>query len=444
MKGSIGSIILRKPKILAISFVMFSLLIFETSCHFNSDPPMTQKLSSTEKSEISSVATSSQEAQTNRISPLQVLRSKNERSQPLCWISSPHPNYGKDSSLFIPPFIYRFDLKRSGRTEYRGPKKPDDRIEIKADGKIRASPALLPDGGVVFGTLGGSLYILNQDATIRNIVKMDSWIYSTPVVASDGTIYVGCDNGDVVAVSPFGDKKWTCRLRAETSSSPALYGGKMFIGAEDNALHAISTSGEKIWKFPTKQRILFSSPAIDDWGNIYIGAEDGILYQIKPDGTRGWEFKTKGEISLCSPTISPKGLIYIFSSDCNLYAVRSDGKLEWKFRPHEEISSNIALAKDGTIYAATLDGVFMAINDKGKLKWKKKITDKILSSPTIDCDDNIYIAEERGFISLDHAGKIRWRLDKIGGPFTGDSVISRTGCILVGGEDGVLYIIKDK
>ena len=356
-------------------------------------------------------------------------------------ISSPHPLYKSTSEKLPPPFQYRGDLQRTGRTGNTTPVNPQIIMKMKADGKIRASAALLPDGGVVFGTLEGSLYILNSDGSLRNQVRMDSWIYCTPVVDSEGKIYAGCDNGDVVALTPEGEKLWKLNLRAETSSTPALFEGKLFMGAEDNALHAFNTEGKELWRFDTKKRILFSSPAVDKEKNIYVAAEDGVVYQIKQDGKPGWEFSTGDEISVCSPTLDAEGNIYIFSADGNIYSIGNNGALRWKSKLHEEVMGNLALSADGYIYAAALDGVVMKFDLKGKLKWKMKAAKGIKSSPVIDSKGNIVIAGEEGFFCLNSDGKQLWEIKKIDGKFSADPVISYNGTILLGGEDGFFYAV---
>ena len=356
-------------------------------------------------------------------------------------ISSPHPNY--KTSKTVPPYQYRGDIRRTGRYEYSSPENPGILLKFKADGKIRASAAVLPDGGVVFGTLEGSLYILNTDGSLRKHIKTDSWIYSTPVADSDGTIYAPCDNGDILALTPDGEKKWKFSLRAETSSSPLIFENNLYLGAEDNALHALTTKGSELWNFKTQKRVLFSSPSVDDEKNVYIGAEDGILYRVSPEGKAGWQFKTGDEISVCSPVIGDEGVVYIISSDGNIYAINKDGSLKWKYKPHEEIFGSPALGKDGTLYAAALDGVVMAFSPDGKLLWKVKAAKNIKSSPLIDRDNNLVIAGRDEVLSLDSQGITRWEIKKIDGKFSADPVLSYNGRILIGGEDGFFYVLGD-
>lgn len=357
-------------------------------------------------------------------------------------LSIPDENYEKTGTS-AKPFMHRYDERRTGRSSNRIPQKPKVIYKIKADGKINSAAALLPDGGIVFGTLGGNLYIVNQDGSIRKKLTLESWIYASPAVAPDGTIYAACDNGDVVCITPEGEKKWTASVPAETSSSPLLLGNKLFLGSEASMLHAFSTDGRELWNFPTKQRILFSSPSADKAGNLYIGAEDSILYQVKPDGTAGWKFKAKGEISLCSPSVTPEGNIIFASSDKFIYCLSPKGKLIWQFKTHEDTAGSQALADDGSVYAVAFDGVLIALDKKGKMKWKRKIADGSQTSPTIDAKGNIIIACKRGVVAVDSKGNTLWNVKNFGGPLASDVVLTNSGCAVTGGDDGYLYFIGD-
>ncbi|MCE1247298.1 MAG: PQQ-binding-like beta-propeller repeat protein [Firmicutes bacterium] len=358
-------------------------------------------------------------------------------------LSATDKNYTGENSSSCPPFLYRYDERRTGRSVNSIPKKPKVIYKIKAEGKINAAASLMPDGGIVFGTLGGKLYIINKDGSFRKKLTLESWIYSSPAVAPDGTIYTACDNGDVVCLSPKGDIKWTSQVPAETSSSPLLLGSKLFLGSEANMLHALTTGGKEIWNFPTKQRILFSSPSADKSGNLYIGAEDNILYQVKSDGTAGWKFKAKGEISLSSPVVTPEGNIVFASSDKQIYCVSPKGKQIWQFTTHEETAGSPALAEDGSVYAAAFDGVLICLNKNGKLKWKRKIADGNQTSPTVDAKGNIIVACKRGIVAVDSKGKTLWNLKNFGGPLASDVVLTNSNCAVTGGDDQYLYFIGD-
>jgi outer membrane protein assembly factor BamB len=113
-------------------------------------------------------------------------------------------------------------------------------------------------------------------------------------LGADGTLYVGCRNGDLFAVSKASggsnELKWIWRDQdgGGVLSFPAVGAdGTVFVGTDDGSLHAISppvngTDGVEKWVFqlqsPGPQ---ISSPAIGADGTVCIGSADGYVYAIR-------------------------------------------------------------------------------------------------------------------------------------------------------------------
>ena len=110
-------------------------------------------------------------------------------------------------------------------------------------------------------------------------------------------------------------------------SSPVIGSdGTVYIGSHDNKLYALSgKSGVKLWEFETGDRVS-SSSAIGPDGTVYVGSFDKKLYALSgKTGAKLWEFATGGSV-LSSPAIGPDGTVYVGSSDKKLYAFRTDSK----------------------------------------------------------------------------------------------------------------------
>ncbi|HUJ27557.1 MAG TPA: PQQ-binding-like beta-propeller repeat protein, partial [Myxococcales bacterium] len=181
---------------------------------------------------------------------------------------------------------------------------------------IKSSPALTPDGKVVFTyvfetvvsgvtkqttrvyafaagsakkqlwmtTLGPTAPVPGLSpgpglaATYADALHYRSGITS-PAVGPDGTIYVGhCDG--LYALDPATGKfKWGVGM-SEVVSSPAVgKDGTVYLGSMDGKLHAISPAGAELWAVKTKGQ-LNSSPAIGDDGTVYVTSDDGYLYAV--------------------------------------------------------------------------------------------------------------------------------------------------------------------
>ena len=96
-------------------------------------------------------------------------------------------------------------------------------------------------------------------------------IFSSPAIATDGTIYIGSSDNKLHAINPDGiTSKWTFETGDWVDSTPAIgLNGTIYVGSWDNKLYAINPSdGTKLWDFNTSSNIV-SSPAIGVNGRIF-------------------------------------------------------------------------------------------------------------------------------------------------------------------------------
>jgi outer membrane protein assembly factor BamB len=74
-----------------------------------------------------------------------------------------------------------------------------------------------------------------------------------------------------------GKSVWTFAARARVDSSPAVAGGRVYIGSSDGRLYVLDAEdGKKQWEFDTGAA-LTASPAIAS-GRVVIGSSDGVVY----------------------------------------------------------------------------------------------------------------------------------------------------------------------
>ena len=93
------------------------------------------------------------------------------------------------------------------------------------------------------------------------------------------------------------------RRARDVYSSPAISGGVVYVGSEDNYIYALdATNGTLRWKFKTGYSV-YSSPAISG-GVVYAGNEDNYIYALDAaKGTLRWKFKTEDTVG-SSPAVS--------------------------------------------------------------------------------------------------------------------------------------------
>jgi outer membrane protein assembly factor BamB len=152
-------------------------------------------------------------------------------------------------------------------------------FSISSDAYTGASPALLGNAAF-YGTFNNE--VLMVSLAERRVV----WRYQHPqrkfpfyssAAVTANRIVVGGRDKMIHGLSPAGRAVWTFATRARVESSPAIAGGRVFVGSNDGRFYVLSlTNGAKLWEFNTGSP-LSASPAIAN-GRIVIGSQDGRLY----------------------------------------------------------------------------------------------------------------------------------------------------------------------
>ncbi len=312
--------------------------------------------------------------------------------------------------------MYGHDSKHTSRSPFIGPKECSVKWVFKAESDINYSaPVIAVDGTIYFGCNDGNLYAVNPIGTLKwkfktgdktGTVKerfsdgsmnwkfnFDNGIYSTPAIGLDGTVYIGANDSNIYAINPDGSQKWSIDTDSRIYASPT-------IGA-DKIVYICASIGDKrclvainptgLLKWSIEIGSSDSTPAIGSDGTIYIGGNNKILYAINSNGTLKWTFAVEDEIDWSSPAIADDGSVYIGCNDNNLYAIHPNGKKKWSYLTAGDINTSPAIAKDGTIYFRSNDRQMFALNKNGSLKWQYPSSSWGSASPTIGGDGTIYI-----------------------------------------------------
>ena len=148
---------------------------------------------------------------------------------------------------------------------------------------------------------------------------------------------------------------WSYKTRASVWSSPAVAGGKVYVGSNDNNTYCLDAdTGSEIWSFKTGRNV-FSSPAVAD-RKVYVGSSDDNVYCLDADtGFEIWSYKTGASVESSSPAVAD-GKVYVGSVDFNVYCLDADtGSKIWSYMTGNEVLSSPAVV-DGKVYVGSFDG----------------------------------------------------------------------------------------
>ncbi len=323
--------------------------------------------------------------------------------------------------------------------------------KYKTDGQVNSSPVLAADGTVYVGSSDGKLHAIGTDGSPKWTYTAGGEIISAPAVSADGTVYIGSTDNSFYAVNPDGTLKWSYRTSGAITSSPAIGAdGTVYIGSEDKTISAFNSLGTLIRKYSINGSISYSSPAIGLDGTLYIGSMNNNIYAVKSNGSFLWlqPYETGGGVT-SSPALMPDGTVIVGSWDGYLYAVKADRTLKWKYKTDGAIDRcSPAVDSDGTVYIGSWDNYLHAVNHvTGEIKWKFKGTGEsgsfgMVSSPSVGAGGTIYIGSTDTYLyAVGSDSKENWRC-KTEGAIISSAAVGADGTVYVGSQDGYLYAVE--
>jgi outer membrane protein assembly factor BamB len=220
----------------------------------------------------------------------------------------------------------------------------------------------------------------------------DDAVDSSPAVAG-GIVYVGSDDDNVYALNAeTGTQVWKYTTGGFVDSSPAVAGGIVYVGSGDGHVYALNAeTGTQIWNCNTWGSI-GSSPAVAG-GYLYVESNNGILYCLNAEtGTEIWNYTTEG---VDSPAVAGT-IVYIGSGDDHVYALNAEtGTQIWNYTTGNAVYSSSAVA-GGIVYVGSDDDNVYALNaETGTQVWKYTTGDIVEASPAV-ADGKVYIASLDG------------------------------------------------
>lgn len=328
------------------------------------------------------------------------------------------------------------------RSSSTGPATNARRWSYSTSGWIWSSPAIGADGTVYVGGYDYGVYAINPDGSPKWIYATGGYVVSSPAIGADGTVYCGSCDHKCYAINPDGSLQWIYTTGNAICSSPAVsMDGTLYVGSDDGKLYAINFDGRLKWSYDTQIQ-LRCSPAIGMDGTVFVSSDDGKLYAINPDGNLKW-MTDGGGPEYASPAVGADGTVYVRNNQKLLYAINPDGTLKWTYSiDNYDRTSSPAIGIDGTIYIGSCDFKLYAINPDGTSRWKFVAASYINSSPAIGADGTLYFGcDDSNLYAVYPDGSLKWKFlagDRI---YLSSPAIGGDGTVYIGSNDGNLYAI---
>ncbi|HEY8090155.1 MAG TPA: PQQ-binding-like beta-propeller repeat protein, partial [Polyangiaceae bacterium] len=190
--------------------------------------------------------------------------------------------------------------------------------------KVFAAPALLLDGGAVFGSQDHRVYALTPQGGPRWSVDLGADVDGAPVVLDDGAIAVGTDGDEVVVLAAAdGRVVWRRNVGGFVRGTlSATRDGAIVAGVYGPAPREVvlaADSGAPRTSFPVqgtgaREFGVHGASLEDGSGLLLFGAQDDRVRAIDASGRLWWSFTTDGDVD-APVTLLDDGSVVVASDD---------------------------------------------------------------------------------------------------------------------------------
>ena len=286
------------------------------------------------------------------------------------------PAIGPDSVFYLVSDTCLYAITYSGNIQWR----------VAITGNGNENPPILASNGLIYvGSDQGVMNAFHRDGTLAWKTTLNGSIYMKACgIGLDGTIYVSCA-GMLYALDASGNVKWQVNAPAGAFSSGsdvtisfAPDGSVFYVPGTTSlqSLYVINPEGS-IVRTDSLGGIVSGAVSVDVDGNVFVFAGHDLV-SVSPTGLIRWRIKDVG--SNWDLTIDPNGNI-AYLSNSYLYSVDNTGQERWRvFVDNGDYDTHLVCDAFGTIYAETSPGGsppsynVYAISSTGSVLWKMSVS----------------------------------------------------------------------
>ncbi len=328
---------------------------------------------------------------------------------------------------------------------------------------IFSSPVIAADGTIYIGSADRYFYALNADGTLKWKKQTGEIIDSSALLDNQGRVYFGSGDGKLRAL----DAKTGNDVWAMTADDPSVNtafinwfegnvamaaDGTLYVPNDNFFVYAIDRATGNVSQRLKMPDQTWSLPAIDTaTGSVFIGNNNLLpilgrnTFSFDSKGNELWTARTLGSIA-ASPLLTPDGKMIVGGFDGYVRAYDSiRGEQLWETGTREHVYASPARLPTGLIVQPSADGTIYALNPAdGTVRWAFDTREPIRSSPAVDADGNVYVGSGEGrLFVLKPDGTLRWSMkliDEERNDLNASPALG-TNAIYIAGESGDIFSI---
>jgi outer membrane protein assembly factor BamB len=357
---------------------------------------------------------------------------------------------------------FRADARQTGRSAIAPTATTGVAWTVPTGGGVFSSPVVAADGTIYVGSADRSFYAIARDGTVAWSHPTGEIIDSAALLDDRGAVYVGSGDGHVYALdAATGAMRWSFAADAPTDRAIINWfegnvamgaDGTLYAGDDNFHFYAIDREGNQRWRADMPDQT-WSSPAVDAaTGKLFVGNNSMLsvlganAWAFDAAGKTVWKQSTSNGSIAASPLLSRDGLVVVGGFDGYVHAIDAKSAHEvWSFAARDHVYASAAELPDGTIVVPAADGTIYAFDPAtGALRWSYDTLSPIRSSPAIDGDGNVYVGTGDGrLLVVNHDGTPRWSIRLIAAARSNLNASPALGhdAIYIAGESGEVFSV---
>ncbi|MCB1217142.1 PQQ-binding-like beta-propeller repeat protein [bacterium] len=300
-----------------------------------------------------------------------------------------------------------------------------------------SSPVIGSDGTVYIAGLDRMLHAYRPDGTLRWEIETYNPAVSTPALDEDGNIYLGLLDG-MICYSPDGSFRWNYLTTAVVGGSVLVTDDLVVFGCRDGVLRALSREGELQWEYDTGNAIEYA-PARSPSGRLLCTNSRGRLFLLNTDGQLEW-VSAAANSGASAPVVGLDGTAYYIDGIGQLLAVSAAGGLMWSFELGGQAEERMpVIGPDGCIYAGGAKGELHRISPLGYSLRTYLVDGTVVSPVAVDGAGSIFCGTQEGSVlAYDSSGALLWKRSTESGIISAPA-ISASGNVYIGGLNNRIF-----
>lgn len=335
------------------------------------------------------------------------------------------------------------------RAAARGPRRVEVGWRANVGGPVAAQVTVSPDERTLYvATLAGSLVALaREDGAKRWELALGDRVYSTPLVADDGTVFVGSDAKKLVAVSKDGAALWRLEVDGEVDSGPVLSRDGNVVFAAGSNVYCVRRGGDLAWRFATKGKV-FTAPAVTGDGLVVFGAQDDHVRALTSAGALAWATDLGSDVD-GAPAIDDAGGIFVGTDKGEIVRLDARGAVVFRTQVGGFVRGVLSVSRSGDVLAGTYGPVprVVRVAPDGTIRGAFAIPGTgarefgIHGGPLEDSEGTLFFGAQDDLVrAVGTDGVLRWRFPT-GADVDAPLTLLGDGSLVVPSEDGTITML---